>query len=221
MEIPPVPGKVERDGGTKVQFARTAYLGARVDPGSVQRYAQDEMKVPISPRRMALGGGLIALGVMAGVGVLLVSIFIVFASLMRIEAPGSGEIELEPGTYTIYWESPMLLKKGRKAPGGSLGVFPKDGGTPVTLNTEVLFPINYNTLDHSGVSIAEFRIDRKGVYQVGISEPNLKQSVPGRISIGRALGILSFVKLAVIPFVLIAGGIGAGLLILLKRPQSP
>ncbi|HLY11591.1 MAG TPA: hypothetical protein VKW04_19980 [Planctomycetota bacterium] len=178
------------------------------------------MNSPVSPNRWLLGGSLIALGLIAGAGVVVFYVFSMFASLMRIEAPGSGEIDLEPGTYSLYWESPLLVNKGKKFPGGSIGVFLNDGGPPLTLTTELFWPISYNTIDHSGESIAEFTVDRKGSYRISMSEPNLKQPVPGGLSIGRALTISVLLKVAPIPLGFIAGGVGLGLLVLLKRPKA-
>jgi hypothetical protein len=178
------------------------------------------MKIDISRSRWALGGALIALGLIAGLGFLLLSIFSVFSSLLRVPSPGAGEVELPPGNYTVYWESPMLAMKRSRPPGGFLDIVSKESGLPVQYSTDIFWPVRYNTVDHLGASVAEFTIERKGTYRFILSEANLKQPVPGGISIGKAVGPGSFVQLALIPVTLVVGGVGAGLLVLLKRPEA-
>jgi hypothetical protein len=96
----------------------------------------------------------------------------------------------------------MLAGKRNRPPGGFLDINSTETGLPVQYSTEIPWPINYDTIDHIGAAVTEFTIERRGRYRFLLSEANLKQPVPGGISIGRAVGIGSLVKLVLTPFTL-------------------
>jgi len=179
------------------------------------------MNSSLPVRRWVLGGGLIALGIFSGVGVLLLWSFGVFGSLLRVDAPGTKAAHLDPGNYAIYWESPLLAREESKPPYVPLELQSKEGGPVVLTFSDLFMPSRCYTLDNNhGALLAEFTIDRKTEYRVIVGAPKVKQEVPGRISITRGMSLPVFVRLCVVPFTLFWGGVGSGLFFLLRRPKA-
>jgi hypothetical protein len=181
-------------------------------------YPSKTMNVSTPMGRRILGGGLIAFGVFGGLGVLLFWSFGVFNSLLRVDAPGSSQAEFHPGSYAIYWESPLLAGRRSRPPYVRVEIEAEAGGAAVPVSTDLFLPLRYSTLDqHYGALIAEFTIDRQAQYRILVGEPNVKQAVPGQVSIARGLTIPALIRLCAVPFTTFWGGVGSGLYILLKR----
>ena len=77
----------------------------------------------------------------------------------------------------------------------------------------------YSTGSRIGVSVAAFRIERKGIYETSASASPGKTLPAGGIAITRGPGFFGVFRL-VLRTLAPVGGVGGGLVILLKKPAS-
>jgi hypothetical protein len=69
--------------------------------------------------------------------------------------------------------------------------------------------------------MADFSIERAGDYDVSVTAPATKQAAPGRISLGRHVGIAG-VLMIVLPMLLLdVVAMIAAIVVLLKSPKPP
>ena len=171
--------------------------------------------------RLAAGIGLILAGVITGATLIILGVTGAFASLLRFPAPGAGDVHLDPGSYTVFWETPgMFVREGTKGADVDFRVVSKAGGRPVGVNTGGLWTSHYSTLDgRVGVSIADFFIDAAGDYTVTAKASKGKALGSGGIALTRDLGFLGLVRIIAVPLLILFAGVGAGVFILVKSPK--
>jgi hypothetical protein len=180
------------------------------------------MAATLSPGRIVLGVLLIAAGAISGIAFLVVSLVGIFSALLRVEAPGSGDVRLERGSYTVYWEIPgAVAARGARGPEVDLSVQPADGGAPIAVDSHLRWTAHYSTGSRVGVLIAAFQIDRADLYRVSVRPPPGSRLPKGTVALTPALGLVGTLKLVLVPLALVAAGVGCGLVVLLKRPSAP
>jgi hypothetical protein len=184
-------------------------------------YAPELTKTQIPPGRLALAIALFFGSGLVTVAVVLIFLFSSFASLLRVDAPGTGNIRLEKGRYTVYWESAAMRAEGARAPAVQVRIDAKDDGPSVKLEPMGDLVTRYSTLETAGASMADFSIERAGDYDVSVTAPATKQAAPGRISLGRHVGIAG-VLMIVLPMLLLdVVAMIAAIVVLLKSPKPP
>lgn len=164
-------------------------------------------------RRLTLGIALIVLGVASSAVFLVLSLRSAFSSLVRVPAPGSQELRLDRGDYTVYWEIPGTGAR-IQAPDVSVGIR-SSGGQEVAYRRGGLFVSRYSTFERRGVSVGSFSIAESGAYTVSASGAK-----DGSISMTRSLGFAGTLKLVLIPLVLMGGGVLAGVRTLTRKTPS-
>jgi len=175
---------------------------------------------PISPGRLALGISLFAGSGIAALVIAAFSAISAFSALIRVDSPGSTNIHLETGSYTVFWESPALLKEGARPPDVLVRVDPKNDESPVNIRPVGDFVTRYSTFDTAGTSIFDFSIGRAGDYAISVTEPQKLQQHPGRISLCRSLGLAAALRIVLVPALLSIGGTVAAFIVILKGPKT-
>ena len=175
----------------------------------------------ISPGRLALGLALFAGSGIAALALTVVFAISAFSALTHVDSPGSANIHLKTGSYTVYWESPALLKKGVRPPDVLVRVDPKDGDPPVNLRAVGDFVTRYSTFDTAGSSIFDFSIGRDGDYEISVTAPQKLQQHPGRISLCRSISLAAALRIVLVPLLLSVGGTVAAFFVVLKGPKTP
>lgn len=176
-------------------------------------------KPAISPRQFLLA---FALFFFSGIPVVVIAVVVLsfaFKTVVAVEAPGSKELRLEPGSYTVYWESPETNQKNMKAPGVQVRVEPKEGGPPVTVSSVGDMVTSYTTLNSAGVSFSEFTIAKAGEYRVSATAPARPPPYPGQVAVSKTIRISGILLLVLAAVVFPIGGVVAGLIVLLRRPK--
>jgi hypothetical protein len=168
----------------------------------------------MNPLRQTAGVLLIATRAISGLGYYMVySLVSAFSTLERFDAPGSRDATLEPGDYTVYWETPgAFVGKQSRGSEVQVRVAAQDGQGDPAVNSSGLWVSRYSTGSRVGVSVADFRIERRGVYTVSAG----KTLPGGGIAITRGLGFFGVFRLVLTTLALVGGGVGGGLVILLR-----
>lgn len=132
--------------------------------------------------------------------------------LMRTPVPGQTEVELEPGTWTVFYEysgefEGVTYNSTRTSPTMLITVSGEDGAIPVTGSTG---SFNYNIGGHAGFSIGQFKVDEPGTYtfEAALSDPSDTEEY--LLALGKDLG-----KSTVLLAVGVVALIGAGAIALL------
>ena len=133
--------------------------------------------------------------------------------LIRVPAPGETSVELEPGTWTVFYEHTgefegETITSTSQAPGMQAQVLADDGSViPVTASGA---SFDYNIGGHAGYSIGEFAIAEAGTYtfQVNLVDPDDPERYVlalgedlGRSTVALALGVTGMIGGAFIAFV--------------------
>ncbi|MFC6010417.1 hypothetical protein [Nocardia lasii] len=126
-------------------------------------------------------------------------------SFQRVEVPGSGELDLDAGDYTIYFEYPGASSAGTPE---SVWVALTDPAGEEVLIEDYSSRQTYGLGGHEGRAIFTFRVDESGVYTLDTEGgPNitvavghsLGSSIVGTVLIALAIGLISvFVGLAIL-----------------------
>ncbi len=173
----------------------------------------------MNPVKKTAGIALIAAGAISGFGYMIFSLVSAFSTLERFDVPGGRDTTLQPGAYTVYWETPgAFVGRQSRGPDVQVRVEAQDGMGNPTVNRGGLWVSRYSTGSRVGVSVADFRIERKGVYTVSARAPAGKTPAGGGIAITRSLGVLGIFRLVLTTLALIGGGVGTGVYILVKKP---
>ena len=176
----------------------------------------------MSQARKTIGILLIVAGATSGFGYLMVALLSAFSTLERFDAPGGHEATLEPGDYTVYWETPGIFVANRsRGPDVQVGIAARDGQGNPMVNGAGLWVSHYSTGSRIGVSVADFRIERQGVYDVSALAVPGKTLPAGGIAISRSLGVIGIFRLVLTTLATVGGGVGAGLLLLLLLKKRP
>jgi hypothetical protein len=174
----------------------------------------------VGPVRMTFGVLLIAAGVLGFVVFLVTSLLKVFGGMQRVEAPGTRELVLEPGDYTIYWETDSRFTSVPSFSDLDLAVVSRSGETrPVS--SSGLMTSRYSTMDSVGVSVAAFSVERPGPYGIKAAAAAGKALPKGRIVVSPSMGFLGVLKLVVLCIAILGAGVGSGLTVLLRRSSVP
>jgi hypothetical protein len=159
--------------------------------------------------RYVLGGVIVAAGVVGFVVFLVTRISGFSQGLVRVVVPGTQEISLEAGSYTIYWESSGF----GGWPGVGVTITSKSTATPVGLS-RTWVNSNYSIGGKRGVSMYSAEIPATGTYVVDGAYPPGKSGGDVTLAMGRS-SILGIV-LTVFGCIAILGGsiaIGVGLIV--------
>jgi hypothetical protein len=96
--------------------------------------------------------------------------------LTRVTVPGSTTLDLEPGTYTVFYEYVTVLD-GHFVPAPhdyremQITVTPVSGGAPLAV-TSTGRNLSYRVPNHYGYSVAEFEVTSPGGYTFDAIYPN-------------------------------------------------
>lgn len=166
--------------------------------------------------------------------------FLAIADFPRVDIPGQAEVALEPGSYTVYYETPGVaghdewdedgFDDGSRVgdaglPALDLTMEPVNGAQPVTLESR-LTTSTYH-LDGSrgpleGRSVWQFHLDRAGSYLVTVSADDDTRP-PAAIAIGPGIGrgvVGMVVALFAAFWFLLAAGLVAGITALVRHSRG-
>jgi hypothetical protein len=128
-------------------------------------------------------------------------------TLQRFSVPGSEELELEPGSYRVYWEAESLFESWPDLECSVAG-----GNVPLS---ETWFNTKYSIEGRRGVSVYSFTIEKRGRYEISARG---KTKNPVTLAVGPTnwAGML----LTVLGGIAILGGsIACGVFLILKRQR--
>jgi hypothetical protein len=172
----------------------------------------------MTPARRTIGILLIVAGAASGFGYVVVALVTAFSTLERFDAPGGREATLEVGDYTVYWETPGMFAADRaRGPDVLVRVVARDGQESPAVNAAGLWVSHYSTGSRVGVSIADFRVERRGVYDVSAVAVPGKTLPGGGIAITRSMGMPGVYRLVLTTLALVGAGVGGGIFVLLKK----
>ena len=174
----------------------------------------------VGPARMTFGILLIAVGVITFVILLVTSLMKVFGGLQRVEVPGARELTLEPGDYTIYWETDSRLGSVPSFSDLDLSVVSK-GGESRTVSSSGFRAGRYTTMEgRVGASVAVFSVERGDLYAVKVSPAAGKSLPKGGIAVGPSLGFLGVLKIVIACIALLGGGVAGGVAVLIRNSKG-
>jgi hypothetical protein len=174
----------------------------------------------VGPVRMTFAVLLIAAGVLGFVVFLVTSLMKVFSGLERAHVPGARELTLEPGDYTIYWETDSRFNPVPSLSDLDLTVASKTGESrPVS--SSGLMKTRMSTMDRVSVSVALFSVERAGSYEVKAAAAAGKTLPKGGIAVGRSIGFLGVLKIVIVCIAILGAGLGGGLTLLLRKTSVP
>ena len=115
--------------------------------------------------------------------------------LTRMTIPGTATVDLEPGTWTIFYEHTGEFEgetfiSPQAAPGMDITVATSEG-VPVPV-TPSIGSFEYNVGGHSGQSIAQLQTDHDGEHRVLVTLSDPVGSEEYLIAFGRDLGRFTF-----------------------------
>ena len=115
--------------------------------------------------------------------------------LTRMRIPGQATVDLEPGTWTIFYESTGEFEgetffNSTASPGMDIAVRTADGD--LLSVTPSVGSFEYNVGGHSGQSIAQFRTDHDGEHQVSVTLSDPNDAGEYLLAFGRDLGRFTF-----------------------------
>ncbi len=170
---------------------------------------------------MTLGVLLIAAGVLGFVVFLVTSVMKIFGGLQRVEVPGTRELTLEPGDYTIYWEADSRFGSMPSFSDLDLSVVSK-GGESRAVSPSGLLAGRYTTMEgRAGAPVAVFSVDRGGLYAVNVTQAAGKSLPKGRIAVSPKIGILGALKIVIFCIAILGTGVGSGLMVLFRKSSVP
>jgi hypothetical protein len=173
------------------------------------------MATPAGALRRILGILLIVAGALGFILVLVTSLLKSFGGLERVDVPGSRELRLEPGSYTIYWESDSRFSRLPDRSDLELAVVSKDGASRPPVASSGPVTSRYSTIDRVGVSVAGFTVDRAGDYAVTAASAGGKPLPKGGLALSRSLGPLGVLRIVALCLAVLAAGLGPGLYLLI------
>ena len=111
--------------------------------------------------------------------------------LIRVPVPGDREIDLEPGTWTVFYEhngefEGEVYATPRATPDISIIVTGRGGQQIPVVSSNASF--NYNLGGHAGYSIAKFETEHGGRHRVVTMTTNPNQKETYLIALGQDLG---------------------------------
>lgn len=174
----------------------------------------------VGPVRRILGILLISAGVVGFAAFLVTSLMNVFGGMERVEVPGTRDLVLEPGDYTIYWETDSRFNLVPAYSDLDLAVVSK-GGESRAISSSGPVTSRYSTMDRVGVSIAAFRVEREGPYGVKAAAAAGKTLPKGRIVVSPSIGILGVLRIVLLCILILGSGLGSGLMVLLRKSSVP
>lgn len=174
--------------------------------------------------------------------------FLAIGDFPRVDIPGQAEVALEPGSYTVYYETPGVaghdewggdgFDDGSRVgdaglPALDLTMEPVNGAQPVTLESRLTtstYHVDGSRGPLEGRSVWQFHLDRAGSYLVTVSADD-DTGPPAAIAIGPGIGrgIVGMVVAFFAAFwFLLAAGLVAGITALVRhsrarasRPHAP
>lgn len=175
-----------------------------------------EPDMTVGPVRMTFGVFLIVAGVIGFAIFLVTSLMKVFSGTQRVEVPGARELTLEPGDYTIYWETDSRFSRAPSRSDLDITVVSKSGGS-LTVSSSGLMGSRYSTMDRVGVSVAAFTVDRADLHTVQVAAAAGKTLPKGGIAVGPSIGFLGVLKIVILSILILGSGLGGGLFLLLRK----
>jgi hypothetical protein len=171
----------------------------------------------MSPARITLAVLLILAGVVSFGVFLGTSIVGILGELQRVDTPGRRELLLEPGEYTLFWETDSRFQRAAGLDELDLTVVPKESGAGLNVAASGLWTTHYSTMDRFGLSIATFDVGVKETYVVKVAAASGKALPRGGIAVRKAFGFFAILKIVAGCIVLLGGGVGSGVAVLLRR----
>ena len=187
-------------------------------PRRLPLYPQRRMTPPAGPLRTTLGILLILWGVVGFTIYLVTGLTKVFGGMERIEVPGTRELNLERGDYTVYWETDSRLSRAPDRADLELAVVSQEGDFRPSVSSG-LVRSQYTTMSRVAVSVAEFTAPQKGPYTITVGARAGKTLPRGGITVSRSMGFLGLIKLVGGCILLLGGGVGGGVALIVRRPK--
>lgn len=178
------------------------------------------MMIPVGPFRMTLAIVLIVLGVGGFTVYLVTSLMKVFSGMERIDIPGKAELNLEPGDYTIYWETRSRFSRMPSLSDLDITIVSKEGDLVLGVSSSGPLRSHYSTMEVVGESVAAISVRQEGTYKVTVAAAAGKTLPQGGIAVGRALGILGLLRLIVFCLLMLGGGLGPGVYLLVTNSKA-
>jgi hypothetical protein len=176
-------------------------------------------RMTVGPVRMTLAIVLIAAGVLGFVVFLVTSLMKTFGGMHRVEVPGTREMTLEPGSYTVYWESDSRFTPVPSRSDLDLSIASKGGSLAVS--SSGLMASRYSTMDRVGASVAAFTVEKADLYAVKVAPAAGLVLPKGGVAVGRSIGFLGVLKIVLVCVAILGVGLGGGLTLLLRKPSAP
>ena len=165
--------------------------------------------------KLAVGISLCVAGVIGFVVFLVTSLLGAFGGMQQVDVPGQRTLDLKPGDYTIYWESP-----GRGSPPSlKVSVAPEGGGPELPLS-KPLVNSRYSTPSVAGFSLLSFSIETEGRYAVSAVTPGFTARLPGSLQVGRSFGVLRLLLTIVGSIAILGVGLGAGVFLIVRSSSA-
>ena len=129
--------------------------------------------------------------------------------LIRVVVPGATTVELEPGTWTVFYEHSgefdgVTYNSSRRAPSLTAVVTGDHGERPVASSPA---SFNYNIGGHAGYSIGQVSVEEKGMYTFEATLADPDDTEEYLLALGQDLGRSTFLLVLGI-----FGMIGSGLI---------
>ena len=134
--------------------------------------------------------------------------------LTRVSVPGETSVELEPGTWTVFYEHTgefegETITTTQQAPEMQAVALAPDGSQIPVQPSNASF--NYNVGGHAGYSIGEFEVAEAGTYrfQTRLSDPDDPEQYVlalgkdlGRFTVSLALGVVGMIGAGFLAFII-------------------
>lgn len=174
----------------------------------------------VGTARMVLGILLILVGVAGFVFFLVSSLSKVFKGLERVTIPGARELTLEPGDYTIYWETESRFASAASRSDLDISIVSRGGGGSLAVPSSGLVAGRYSTMDgRFGRSVGAFSVEEQGVYVVAVAAVAGKTLPKGVLAVGPKIGFFGVLKIVLGCLLIVGVSVGGGVALLVRKGQ--
>ena len=164
--------------------------------------------------RFVVGGLVIAAGVAGFIAFLLTRLAGFSDALVRVTVPGSGELNLQAGAYTVYWERENLFESW---PGLRCALAFKDSGKRIELS-ETWVTSRYSFAGKRGTSLFRFQAAEPGVYVLSADHPDGRSGGTTTLAVGPS-GMAGIVLTVLGCIGILGGSIAAGVLLIVRTAR--
>lgn len=142
--------------------------------------------------------------------------------MVRVPIPGTSEVTLDSaGRYTVFYERQDSLpdrgfETSEDAPGVEIEVTAVESGETISVSDN-FGQVNYDFWSRSGRSVASFRIDQPGAYEISVDYVDSPAQEDAMLALGEGIGttIIFTVIMALGSGAFFCGTIGVALIIVI------